>query len=34
MTVPYLMRRNVPMIGAVASSAACGFPIALADAAG
>jgi uncharacterized membrane protein YfcA len=34
MTVPYLVRRNVPMIGAVASSAACGFPIALAGAAG
>ncbi|RPH46649.1 MAG: sulfite exporter TauE/SafE family protein [Burkholderiales bacterium] len=34
MTIPYLVRRNVPLIGAVASSAACGFPIALAGAAG
>jgi uncharacterized membrane protein YfcA len=34
MTVPYLVRRNVPLIGAVASSAACGFPIAVAGAAG
>ena len=33
-TVPFLVRRNVPMISAVASSAACGFPIALAGAAG
>jgi uncharacterized membrane protein YfcA len=29
-TVPFLVRRNVPMAEAVASSAACGFPIALA----
>jgi uncharacterized membrane protein YfcA len=29
-TVPFLVRRNVPMLSAVASSAACGFPIALA----
>ncbi len=33
-TVPFLVRRNVPMISAVASSAACGFPIALAGAVG
>ncbi len=33
-TVPFLVRRNVPMISAVASSAACGFPIALAGALG
>jgi uncharacterized membrane protein YfcA len=33
-TVPYLVRRNVPTIAAVASSAACGFPIALAGAVG
>ena len=33
-TVPFLVRRNVPMIVAVASSAACGFPIALAGAIG
>lgn len=30
MTVPFLARRNVPMLAAVGSSAACGFPIALA----
>jgi uncharacterized membrane protein YfcA len=34
MTVPFLTRRNVPMISAVASSAACGFPIAAAGAIG
>lgn len=34
MTVPFLARRNLPMISAVASSAACGFPIALAGAIG
>ncbi len=34
LTVPFLVRRNVPMITAVASSAACGFPIALAGALG
>lgn len=34
MTVPFLVRRNVPLIGAIASSAACGFPIAVAGAAG
>lgn len=33
-TVPFLVRRNLPMISAVASSAACGFPIALAGAVG
>lgn len=33
-TVPFLVRRNVPPISAVASSAACGFPIALAGALG
>lgn len=30
LTVPFLARRNVPMHHAVATSAACGFPIALA----
>lgn len=30
LTVPFLVKRNVPMQAAVASSAACGFPIALA----
>ncbi len=34
MTVPFLARRGVPMLVAVGSSAACGFPIALAGAAG
>lgn len=34
MTVPYLNRRQIPMVNAVATSAACGFPIALAGAAG
>lgn len=34
MTVPFLARRNLPMIAAVASSAACGFPIAVAGAIG
>jgi uncharacterized membrane protein YfcA len=30
LTVPFMVRRSVPMQTAVASSAACGFPIALA----
>jgi uncharacterized membrane protein YfcA len=30
MTVPFLVKRNVPILNAVASSAACGFPIAVA----
>jgi len=34
LTVPFLTRRNVPIHGAVASSAACGFPIALAGSIG
>jgi uncharacterized protein len=34
LTVPFLSRRNVPIQSAVASSAACGFPIALAGTVG
>jgi uncharacterized membrane protein YfcA len=34
LTVPFLVKRSVPMQGAVASSAACGFPIALAGTVG
>ncbi|MFZ9406255.1 MAG: sulfite exporter TauE/SafE family protein [Burkholderiaceae bacterium] len=34
LTVPFLVKRSVPMQQAVATSAACGFPIALAGAAG
>jgi uncharacterized membrane protein YfcA len=34
LTVPFLVKRSVPMQGAVASSSACGFPIALAGTVG
>jgi uncharacterized membrane protein YfcA len=33
-TVPFLVRRNLPMLNAVATSAACGFPIAFAGTVG